>query len=160
MKILILIIFIILIFILNSNFKKKEYYDEKINKKTINKCANFCKQIDCMGFGYDEKKNICYPSKTILNKYIFNENKLYGKNFNNKHIICNKMFDVNEFENDNSGFVNKKNNSLYVCHENNNKPKFYIQNKNQFKSFKNLQYLDYIKDIDKYTINKYKWPKK
>lgn len=172
MWIITLIIFFIIIsfyYYINKYKSNKtiEGYDDRHIDTSLIDCAEFCKTTEnCNGFGYDPINKICYPSQLIISgrplEAIFKDDYLYT------NVTCNKPFPIVS-SNETPSFVERRNNSLYVCrgafdlH-----PKYYFFNHRQFIDIgegKNLDEIateypinDKIQDVEFYKVNSYNWP--
>jgi hypothetical protein len=160
---IILIIIIILAFMIlnfkNKQLDKLEHYDTRYSNMTIDDCAKFCKTTaGCYGFSYDGKNKICYGTDSVLSYNGPQEDSIYGKEFREDHIYCNK-FNPILIPTKTPGFVNRKSNAIFSCGENIvSHPQLYIHDKNRLIHIEEGQNPDFITSIDEYNVNFYRWP--
>lgn len=155
------IIIIIIFIVILSTFYNKIYYiegydDRYLNSSTI-KCAKFCKTTaGCYGFAYDNNKNICYPSKSVLLGRSIGS--LHEDDYDPNNTVCNKIFTITKPSNTVS-FKERKENALFACAEKSGvQPQIFFHNEDKLEKIDEGQNLDFITDVDYYEVKPYRWP--
>jgi hypothetical protein len=154
-----IIIFVIIIYNIFSK-SETEHYDTLINNTNIGNCAQQCKTAKgCYGFGYNKDKKKCYLSKTYIKQQpsaIVN----HYREYTDKNIKCNKLFQINKIT-DNTPDILRKKNASYMC-DNMEKNK----SQNIYSYEKKIEKIEDInKDIsnmklENYDIMDYNWGNK
>lgn len=160
---IIMIIFVLVsiyLFIKYNSIGKIEHYDDRLTNISLTDCAEHCKTIEnCNGFGYDPFKNICYPSQLIISgrpfEATFRDDYLYT------NITCNKPFPIVSGSNDKTpSFVERRDNSLYVCRGSFNlHPQYYFFNDGEFNNIGEGKNLDEIWNVNVYKVRPFNWPR-
>lgn len=158
---MICIIFLIISFILIilNNNRSYEHYDERIADTDLNKCAEFCKtRAGCFGFGYDKKNKVCYPSKSLIEGKPIDPEILYLDEYKDSNVSCNKLEPILKPMKD-VPFDNRRKNSVYVCREKVDLfPQWYLHSDSEFENLGEGKNIDYVFDVDEYSVMQYKWP--
>lgn len=151
---LVLILFIYILWYLTE--PQIEGYDDQLNVN-IDQCGEFCRgTAGCYGFGFDNKNNKCYPSKTPVTPDPSNQS--FGYKYDKDQMLCNKVTPIQE-PTKVAGFEERRKNAAYVCSEKENvHPTLYYQHEKKFNKIDEGQNIDFIGYADEYEINPYDWP--
>ena len=134
-----------------------EHYDASIENVSLEKCTLACKiSRDCKGFGYDKKKNICYPSKNTIDGKILGQ--LYSNKYKKNNIRCNK-FSGSPMNKEIHNKRDRRDNSLFICTKDNfsDENMFYHYNDKLVRVVKPSSF-DQIEDVDYYKMKNFTWP--
>ena len=140
-----------------NNMSITEGYDASFRDQSFEACAEFCKTTaGCLGFGYDQKSKICYPSKTSISGRPVGS--LFRSEYNYNNATCNKIKAVME-AGKGIPFSDRRNNSVYICSESSDKfPQYYFHNNGTFTNIGEGKVIDDIFDVEDYEVKTYKWP--
>ena len=162
-----ILIIIIITILLYDKFNENtiEHYDDRLANITLEKCAKFCeRKAGCFGFAYDQRNNICYPSKSTLMGRPVNENTLvptsiFRDDYSPDNAVCNKIGPIIS-PSKNPPFNERRMNSIFVCTEKEGKqPQWYLHHDgDKFENIGEGARIDELFDIDAYEVEPYNWP--
>ncbi len=134
-----------------------ENYDSIKEQTTLVDCAKICRTTNnCIGFGHNKEDGTCYMSNRPLFG-VKDPDAKYSDEFDESHLICNKIDPVTSIEN----ILTKSqliNNAAYRCLTVKGQPaSLFLSRDDRFKKIKDLDYLYRFEMAEPYVVREYDW---